>query len=133
MLPQQRPKPPSIFVGIDERRGLPVLIIHGLTWPRRAALGYKGLGCIWKPEKKSWEKAFSLQVAETLERWHDAAFSPELKRYLEGARERAGKQQEYYRRKADQPPKTQIRPFTPEEREARRRLIEEHRREREMR
>ena len=85
-----------------------------------------------KPEKKSWEKAFSLQVAETLERWHDAAFSPELKRYLQGARERARKQQEYYRRKANQPQKTQIRPFTPEEREARRRLIEEHRREREM-
>lgn len=128
---QQRPKAPSIFVGIDENRVPPVLIIHGLTWPRRGALGYGGLGCIWKPEKKSWERAFSLKVAETLESWPDAALSPELRRYLDEARQRAEKQQEYYRQKAKQLLKTKLKPLTLEEREARRRLIEENRRKRE--
>jgi hypothetical protein len=80
---QQRPKASSIFVGIDEKRVPPVLIIRGLTWPRRGALGYGGLGCIWKPWKKSWERAFSLKVAETLESWPDAALSRELRRYLD--------------------------------------------------
>ena len=128
---QQRPRPPSIFVGIDEERVPPVLVIHGLTWPRRSDLGCRGLGCIWKPEKKAWEKAFTLQTVEALESWHDASLSPELRKYIDGARERAGKQEEYYRKKAQLPPKTKIRPFTAEEREARRRLIEENRRKRE--
>ena len=130
---QQRPRPPSIFVGIDEERVPPVLVIHGLTWPRRSDLGCRGLGCIWKPEKKAWEKAFTLQTVEALESWHDASLSPELRRYIDGARERAGKQEEYYRKKAQQPLKTKIRPFTAEEREARRLLIEENRRKRENR
>ena len=128
---QQRPKAPSIFVGIDENRVPPVLIIHGLTWPRRGALGYSGLGCIWKPEKKSWERAFSLKVAETLESWPDTTLSPELRRYLDESRQRAEKQQEYYRQKAKQLLKTKLKPLTLEEREARRRLIEENRRKRE--
>ena len=110
-----------------------MLVIHGLTWPRRSDLGCRGLGCIWKPEKKAWEKAFTLQTVEALESWHDASLSPELRRYIDGARERAGKQEEYYRKKAQQPPKTKIRPVTAEEREARRRLIEENRRKRENR
>lgn len=130
---QQRPRPPSIFVGIDEERVPPVLVIHGLTWPRRSDLGCRGLGCIWKPEKKAWEKAFTLQTVEALESWHDASLSPELRKYIDGARERAGKQEEYYRKKAQQPLKTKIRPFTAEEREARRLLIEENRRKRENR
>jgi hypothetical protein len=128
---QPRPKAPSIFVGIDEKRVPPVLIIHGLTWPRRGALGYSGLGCIWKPEKKSWERAFSLKVAETIESWPDAVLSPELRRYFDEARQRAEKQQEYYRQKAKQPPKTKLKPLTSEEREARRGLIEENRKRRE--
>jgi hypothetical protein len=123
-LQQPRPKAPSIFVGIDEKRTPPVLIIHGLTWPRRALLGYGGLGCIWKPEKKSWEKVFSLKVAETLESRPDAALSPELRSYLEEARQKVEKQQEYCRQKARQPPKTKLEPLTPEEKEARRQLIE---------
>ena len=130
---QQRPRPPSIFVGIDEKRVPPVLVIHGLTWPRRSDLGCRGLGCIWKPEKKAWEKAFTLQTVEALESWHDASLYPELRKYIDGARERAGKQEEYYRKKAQQPLKTKIRPFTAEEREARRLLIEENRRKRENR
>jgi hypothetical protein len=56
-----------------------------------------GLGCIWKPEKKSWERVFSLKAAESLASWPEAAFSPELKSYLEGTRERVRKQEKYYR------------------------------------
>ena len=59
-----------------------------------------GLGCIWKPEKKSWERVFSLKVADCLASWPEATLSPELQRYLEGARERARKPEEYYRRRA---------------------------------
>jgi hypothetical protein len=40
---QPRPTAPSIFVGIDEKRVPPVLIIHGLTWPgERVAEGISG-------------------------------------------------------------------------------------------
>lgn len=131
MLQQQPLKAPSIFIGIDERRVPPVLIIHGLTWPKRGVLGYKGLGCIWKPEKKSWEKAFSLHVVETLESWHDAAFSPELKRYLEGTRERDKRLQEDCNNKAKQQQKTQIKPSRSEEKKTCRRLISETGKEKE--
>jgi len=47
------------------------------------------------------------------------------------ARQRAEKQQEYYSQKAKQPPKTKLKPFTSEEREARRRLIGENRKKKE--
>jgi len=96
-----RPKArPTIFVGLAENRTLPVLVIKGITWPRRRELGRDGLQCIWKPAKKSWERAFSLKAVEALESWPEAAFSPELQSYLEGARERVRKQEEYYRRRA---------------------------------
>ena len=96
-----RPKGrPTIFVGLDENRVPPVLIIQGITWPRRRELGRDGLGCIWKPEKKSWERVFSLKVAKALASWPEAASSPELQIYLEGAMERISKQEEYYRRRA---------------------------------
>jgi hypothetical protein len=91
---------PTIFVRLDENRIPPVLVITGITWPRRLELGRDGLGCIWKPAKKSWERVFSLKVAEALAFWPEAALSPELQRYLDGARERARKQEEYSRRSA---------------------------------
>jgi len=108
-----RPKAcPTIFVGLDENRVPPVLVITGITWPRRRELGRDGLGCIWRPEKKSWERVFSLKVAEVLDSWPEAALSPELQRYLDGARERVRKQEEYCRRRARRPAKNK--PFMPE-------------------
>ena len=96
-----RPKArPTIFVRLDENRVPPVLIIQGITWPRRGELGRDGLGCIWKPEKTSWERVFSLKVAEALDSWPETALLPELQSYLGGARERARKQEEYYCRRA---------------------------------
>jgi hypothetical protein len=107
-----RPKArPTIFVGLDENRVPPVLIIQGITWPRRRELGRDGLGCIWKPEKKSWERVFSLKVAEALESWPEAALSPELQKYLEGARERVRKQEEYYRQRARAAAKGKLAPL----------------------
>ena len=103
----------TIFVGLDENRVPPVLTIQGITWPRRRELGRDGLGCIWKPEKKSWERVFSLKVAEVLDSWPEAAFSLELQRYLEGARERTRKQEEYYRRRARAAAKGKLVPETP--------------------
>jgi len=104
-----RPKArPTIFVGLDENRVPPVLIIQGITWPRRGELGRDGLGCIWKPEKKSWERVFSLKVAEALDSWPEAALSPELQSYLEGARERVRKQEEYYRRRVQAAAKQEL-------------------------
>ena len=90
----------KIFVELDENRAPPVLIIQGITWPRRSELGRDGLGCIWKPEKKSWGRVFSLKVAKALDSWPEASLSPELQRYLERGRERARKQEEYYRQRA---------------------------------
>ena len=107
-----RPKARSqIFVGLDENRVPPVLIIQGITWPRRRDLGRDGLGCIWKPEKKSWERVFSLKVADRLDSWQEAAFSPELQSYLDGARERVRKQEEYYRRRARAAAKGKLAPL----------------------
>jgi hypothetical protein len=109
-----RPKArPTIFVGLDENRIPPVLVITGITWTRRRELGRDGLGCIWKPEKKSWERVFSLKVVEAMASWPEAALSPELQRYLEGARERARKQEEYYRRRARAAAKGKLVPETP--------------------
>jgi hypothetical protein len=59
---------------------------------------------------------FSLKVAEALDFWPEAALSPELQRYLDGARERARKQEEYYRQRARAPVKAKVKPFTPETR-----------------
>jgi len=55
-------------------------------------------------------------VAEALDFWPEAALSPELQRYLDGARERARKQEEYYRQRARAPVKAKVKPFTPETR-----------------
>ena len=109
-----RPKARStIFVGLDEDRVPPVLTIQGITWPRRRELGRDGLGCIWKPEKTYWERVFSLKVAEALAFWPEAALSPELQRYLDGARERARKQEDYYRRRARAAEKGRLAPEMP--------------------
>jgi hypothetical protein len=104
---------PTIFVGLDENRVPPVLIVKGITWPRRGDLGRDGLGCIWKPEKQSWERVFSLKVADCLDSWPEAALSLELQRYLDGARERVRKQEDYYRRRARAAAKGKLAPETP--------------------
>ena len=110
--PWSRPRS-TIFVGLDENRVPPVLMIQGITWPRRCELGRNGLGCIWKPEKTSWERVFSLKVAEALASWPEAALSPELQRYLEWVRGRARKQEEYYRGRAQAAVKGKLVPDTP--------------------
>jgi vacuolar-type H+-ATPase subunit E/Vma4 len=59
----------------------------------------------------SWERVFSLKAAEALDSWPETALSPELQRYSEGARERARKQEEYYRQRARSAAKNK--PFLP--------------------
>jgi hypothetical protein len=127
---QQRPEAPSIFVKIDSRTP-PWLLVSGKTWPRHRELGFKGLGFKWNPQKKAWEKLWSLRDYEALEAWPEVGISPEARDKARISRESVARQQEYYRRRAQQPPKTKLKPFTDEEKEARRQQIEENRRKRE--
>jgi len=122
-------KAPSIFVSLD-RRTPPWLIVSGKTWPRNRDLSFEGLGFKWSSKKKAWEKIWSLKDFEVLEAWPESAISPEAREQARQSRESVARQQEYYRQKAQQPPKTKLKPFTEEEREARRRLIEENARRR---
>jgi hypothetical protein len=123
-------KAPSIFLQLDSRTP-PWLIITGKTWPRNRDLGFEGLGYKWNPHKKAWEKLWSLRDFEALESWPEIGISPEAREKARQSRESVARQQEYYRQRAQQPPKTKLKPFTAEEREARRRLIEENCRKRE--
>jgi hypothetical protein len=126
----QQPKAPSIFVNLD-RRTPPWLIVSGKTWPRNRDLGFEGLGFKWNPNKKAWEKLWSLRDFEALEAWPEVGVSPEAREKARQSRQSAARQQEYYRQRAQQPPKTKLKPFTSEEREARLQLIEENRKKRE--
>lgn len=127
---QQRPKAPSIFVKLD-RRTPPWLLVSGKTWPRNRDLGFEGLGFKWNPQKKAWEKLWSLRDYEALESWPEVGISPEAIDKARQSRESVARQQEYYRQRAQQPPRTKLNTFTAEEREARLQQIEESRRKRE--
>lgn len=127
---QQQLKAPSIFVNLDLRNP-PRLIISGKTRPRNRDLGFEGLGFKWNPHKKAWEKLWSLRDYEVLESWPEAGISPEAREKARRSRESVARQQEYYRQRALQPPITKLKPFTLEEKEARRRMIDKNRRKRE--
>ena len=124
------PKAPSIFVKLDSRTP-PWLLVSGKTWPRNRDLGFEGLGFKWNPKKKAWEKLWSLRDYETLESWPEVGISPEARDKARQSRESVARQQEYYRQRAQQPPKTKLKTFTAEEKEARLQQIEENRRRRE--
>ena len=124
------PKIPSIFVKIDSRTP-PWLLVSGKTWNRNRDLGFEGLGFKWKPKKKAWEKLWSLRDYEALESWPEVGISPEARDKARLSRESVARQQEYYRQRAQQPPKTKLKTFTAEEKEARLQQIEENRRSRE--
>jgi hypothetical protein len=80
----------------------------------------KGLGKLW-----------SLRDYEALESWPEVGISPEARDKARQSRESVARQQEYYRQRAQQPPKTRLKTFTAEERETRLQQIEENRRRRE--
>jgi hypothetical protein len=54
-----------------------------------------------------------LKVADCLDSWPEAALSLELQRYLDGARERVRKQEDYYRRRARAAAKGKLAPEMP--------------------
>ncbi|VVB63475.1 Uncharacterised protein [uncultured archaeon] len=124
-------RPPSrIYVTIDLRTP-PWIVVSGQTWERRKALGFAGLGMKWKPEKKAWEKLCCRKDLAELETWPEVALSHEAKEQMEEYRKSVALQQEYYRKKAQRKPITHLTPMTPEERAARKALIEANRLKRE--
>lgn len=124
-------RPPSkIFVTLDWRTP-PWIVVSGQTWERRKALGFAGLGMKWKPEKKTWEKLCCRKDLEELESWPEVALSHEAKEQMEHYRKSAALQEEYYRKRAQRKPITHLTPMTPEERAARKALIEANRLKRE--
>ena len=131
---QLRQPPKTIFVHVD-RRTPPWILVTGRSYHRNGDLGCQGLGFKWNPNKNAWEKPWSLKDFEVLESWSEVAVSPEAREQAAISRQSRARRDAYYFERAGQPAKTRLEPQTPDQREARRKLIESNRlkRESEMR
>jgi hypothetical protein len=94
LLPRLKPLP-SIFVAV---RGL-TITVKGQTRPRYKALGYEGIQFKWDRDRQQWHGPLTLKNLEALERWPEAALSPEARQAMEEFRKEARRRRDFYRRR----------------------------------
>ena len=93
--PPRLKAPPAIFVAVRDL----TITVKGQTRPRCRALGYEGMQFKWDRDRQQWYGPLTLKNLEVLERWPEAALSPEARQAMDEFRKAAKRRRVYYRRR----------------------------------